>query len=367
MRDVVLFPYSPFEAGIFLAWKQCALAAGIPSKMLSPIYGSVIIPLRTRRERDRAMSKDYEGDLQYGMASQIDLNFRTLAAETENVEYRKVAVAFSENLERIISLHSLPVDLIHWAEIMAQSTIMARANAGVPINSNASDPQLASQSQAIFQQIFTEVFRGGLEAGANSVWARGGGILKQLIKAEITDEKDYVIGGISALFASIIILGYAALETLASDLWVIAVNQKPELAANYTEKNPDKQITLDVLKKYNFDLSGVMGHVLKDANRVNFKSLDNIRKAYKDAFKAQLDAAFVPYDDIRHAEKTRHLLAHRGGLIDAKFKEEMAGFEGYGDLEIGKHLLLTGTLVQKHLSTMVQCGIALFRLTIALP
>jgi hypothetical protein len=84
-----------------------------------------------------------------------------------------------------------------------------------------------------------------------------------------------------------------------------------------------------------------------------------IRAAYSQAFKSELDHAFdaVPY--IAVAEKVRHLFAHRGGLIDQKFRDEMDRFDESKEMMIGERLRLTGDVAGTLIAACVECGVEL--------
>ena len=56
----------------------------------------------------------------------------------------------------------------------------------------------------------------------------------------------------------------------------------------------------------------------------------------------------------------RHLIAHRGGLVDAKFKSDVKDFPEYFAIEIGNMVPLTGPIVGKHLNACVVFGVSLF-------
>ena len=94
---------------------------------------------------------------------------------------------------------------------------------------------------------------------------------------------------------------------------------------------------------------------------MNFEQWTKIKVAYADAFEGQLDAAFEPSDQILLAEKTRHLFAHRAGMVDAKFKSEVELFPEYQNLEIGKRLRLTGPVVKERVDACLQCGANLLK------
>jgi hypothetical protein len=68
-----------------------------------------------------------------------------------------------------------------------------------------------------------------------------------------------------------------------------------------------------------------------------------------------------PSRPIYRTEKTRHLFAHRGGMVDRKFRDEMKDFPEFESLVIGERLRLTGRVVTEHVDACVKCGTGLVR------
>jgi len=154
---------------------------------------------------------------------------------------------------------------------------------------------------------------------------------------------------------------YAAFETLAADVWIAAVNRDFSLAKNWIDKNSERQIPTSVLAGNNFNVSSLMGTILHDTKKVSFESLNDIRNQYFQTFKGELEGAFEPSDDLVKAEKTRHLFAHRGGLIDQKFKTQMSKYPEYADAVVGERLRLTGPVTGAHVNACAKCGVALLK------
>jgi hypothetical protein len=102
-----------------------------------------------------------------------------------------------------------------------------------------------------------------------------------------------------------------------------------------------------------------MGKILHETRRVTFESLSEIRRAYSHAFKGTLDEAFEPVNDLVKVEKTRHLFAHRGGVVDRKFKDDMQSYQEYSELKINERLRLTGPVTRNYIDTCVRSGVAL--------
>ena len=57
----------------------------------------------------------------------------------------------------------------------------------------------------------------------------------------------------------------------------------------------------------------------------------------------------------------RQLLAHRGGVIDQKFKRDMRNYREYDQQAAGSHLALGGPMVARLVGASARSGTALLR------
>jgi hypothetical protein len=167
--------------------------------------------------------------------------------------------------------------------------------------------------------------------------------------------------GIEAVLAAMVMASYAAFETLAADLWIAAVNRHHVLATNWIEKNSERQLPANLIASYGYNTSQSMGTILRDTKKVSFESLGDIRNAYRQAFKGEMDAAFEPAEELIKAEKTRHLFAHRGGLIDQRFKSDMKDLPEYENMVVGERMRLIGPVARLHVTACANCGVALLK------
>lgn len=147
--------------------------------------------------------------------------------------------------------------------------------------------------------------------------------------------------GLRALFGGAIILAWTTFECLATDLWERALNLSPvslasraanavDTADGGSKSNPvglsARWISIDVLRKYGFDLRCHMGSVLK--SKFTFSDLNDLRRAYAAAFgKDKALEGIFDADELRLLVAVRNLLVHRAGIVDARFKERVVRHE----------------------------------------
>jgi hypothetical protein len=280
---------------------------------------------------------------EYYVAGQFDRSYKLLPLI--DGRFSEVRASFVSSFDRIAALYDLPIQLVYWSAHIARSGLQARARLGWSPEENVvdSDPQFIP----IALQIMRET-----AAGPAEVWEFGARYMS-LVSAS---EGKWVADGIEAALAAMVTSGYAGLETLAADLWVEAANQNADVASNWIKENADRHVPLNVLAGYNYSVADKMGTVLRNTRKVTFESWGDIRKAYKHAFKGDVDEAFEPWRPLYLAEKTRHLFAHRGGMIDRKFADEMKEHFPSEQLEVGRRLRLTGPIVRDHLNACVTTG-----------
>lgn len=131
--------------------------------------------------------------------------------------------------------------------------------------------------------------------------------------------------GLHAMLLAQLSLSWTAFEVLSTDLWVAAVNERPNPLAVQFAKTPqpkmqDKSITLPNLAKYaanDFNLSEVMGDLFVQEKKVDFTSLESTQFAYEKA----IGCAVPLFDDadLQLLELVRNLTLHRAGIVDQIF------------------------------------------------
>jgi hypothetical protein len=196
------------------------------------------------------------------------------------------------------------------------------------------------------------------------------------------------VKGFEAHLASLTINSWTAFEALATDLWVAAVNMRPmslgiaalesatvikeaRVIDDSTGKKKPNPISLDILKKYKFDLSNSMGTMLWREDRVKLGSLESISDSYKCTFcfkdkkndqwqcPKQVEAWFEgkDYGWLRGLEQTRHVLVHRGGLADKPFLESAKDkHPAFSNIEENDRIPLDGELIRDFMIASIRRG-----------
>ena len=159
------------------------------------------------------------------------------------------------------------------------------------------------------------------------------------------------------LLKSILIQLWVSIEVMIGDLWELVVNEHPSHLASLlgkgsqSEKGGDKKsMPLDLLEHYNFNVSAAMGTILR--NRFNFTVLLSAKEAYTLAFRddgKDIQEA-ISSDSLRGLAAVRHLLVHKGGVVDETFLKDSSGVSSLDEMRslgAGKQIFMDGVTFKK--------------------
>lgn len=154
--------------------------------------------------------------------------------------------------------------------------------------------------------------------------------LQQLHKTINRDRT--VASSIQSIFFACALYAWASFESVVKDLWIAAVNARPvQLGERALTEIPDerkeassltrKQISVGLLARCGFDLRFCLGTLLAD--KYEFTGLPGMRAAYFSAFAddTRLKSIFNK-PILNELEATRHLIAHRAGIVDEEFRKK---------------------------------------------
>ncbi|MBW4052224.1 MAG: hypothetical protein HIU85_12320 [Proteobacteria bacterium] len=203
----------------------------------------------------------------------------------------------------------------------------------------------------------------GRDAAFDEIWAIGNRFIKGMLKGALLDhtEDPRLISGIESILSAMLQSSYDAFEAAVADAWIETINHDKKAAKAWAKDsaNQKKNLSVSEIADIGFNLSGGFGTFLQQRNKVAFHSLEDIKRAYSQAFKGQADQCFSR--DLAEAAEVRHLVTHRGGLIDRKFKNATKTFPEYQLLQEGTYLQLKGPLVKRLATACVDSAVALLK------
>lgn len=175
------------------------------------------------------------------------------------------------------------------------------------------------------------------------------------INVFLADENnDAMRESMEALLSSVILESWTAFESLASDMWIVAVNTGPKdlaakVALSKELQKPDEQIKPDTIHNLEYDPRVALGSFLHETGRVSFQKLAYIKLYYVEAFGLEIGKLFDKVSDgyIYALSAYRNALVHSAGRADKHFVRNVARFSELRGIESGSKLLLDGALAKK--------------------
>jgi hypothetical protein len=187
---------------------------------------------------------------------------------------------------------------------------------------------------------------------------------------------------IHSLLSSMIVGTWTAFETVATDAWRVAVNQRPKSLGKMVLSAPNvPDLNLDLLVRNGFDLGKTLGDVLWSERKrfgLDFNSLDGLVDLYGKAFSVESKGggrhrhpemrkwfSGDRYNEIEVLEAYRHVLVHRAGQVDPSFVWRAKKFVGadaeLANLQLNDHVPLDGIRVSRLVDATVARATTLLR------
>lgn len=274
------------------------------------------------------------------------------------------AIAFKENIERTASFAVLPVELFWQGSRNTRMTANAIFNS-MGIGAMALIDQMELQPTPDMILEFAKkagVYERMSPDALNSLrFTVGINQVDRFLK-----NNEHMRASMDALFTSIVLEAWLFFESLASDLWVVAVdcggpvisgrvlqNQKWEKgdmlasAVPLAESNPKTH----------------PGSYRREIGLVSFQKLRSIKDYYKVIFGESFGKVF---DDtaggyIFALSAVRNAIAHNAGRVDGQFKKATERFPEWKQLKMRDRILLDGESVKKLRNAALETGVAMLK------
>jgi hypothetical protein len=273
-------------------------------------------------------------DFKYTQASFFDRRYEKADANLASCDIREVAKVYKKNMRRVWLLYFSGSNAIHWGESWgrcvqkAGQTMLNLAEPTVQQIHNRWD-EVCPLAYELFNNEAKQI--GGdpemvKRMGENAL----GNFTVLTSSVDAQDGSGVGEDTFRAILVSMVLLSWAAFESLAGDLWVAAVDLRPKLADSIINARRDqngnqqkgadsKKVDFAVLKDFNYNLTGRLGSFLRHVEKVDFDNLEKICHAYDTAFGEEAEAVTTknPYrSDLRALELVRNVWAHRAGIVD---------------------------------------------------
>lgn len=260
----------------------------------------------------------------YQIIESVDSDSVTKCVSTlSNPIFIKTSTNFENNLENAHCLLTLPVELIRICFAISEER-MWEIIGYMSVHSKKPYMEIDTGAEGIKKE--ADRLRDMTNGSKKDSLVEATDLLKSLAKTaeEIRDP-------LRTLLLHSLLASWTAFECLIKDVWIQCLNTFPNECAQPTFSTLTdrefidginmKAIQVGLLAKYEFDVSNCLGTLL--APKFDFTSLKGMQKAYEAAFKNLLDVEKIFTDThLVRLEATRHLMVHRGGVVDNEYLEK---------------------------------------------
>jgi hypothetical protein len=153
---------------------------------------------------------------------------------------------------------------------------------------------------------------------------------------------------------SVVVESWTAFETLAADLWYVALDHGSEEWRKRSGLKYDKPRVSDSEPPASIDLDTIAdpqknyGSFLRDTEKVSFQKLSNIVSAYKTTFgKDEIKNLFEKYSYIFALSAVRNVITHKAGVADRKYVDAVKPFPELNGVAQGTSMRIDGEIVRK--------------------
>lgn len=274
--------------------------------------------------------------------------------------FHQIYSSFYENIKSIISTATLPetmttkrAKLVMFDKLMTQELILSAPKPSLDDSPNdetveEKENRLKIASQKAHEKFF-ELFN--KTEGKQQFWF----ISLQFLN-DITNNSFEIAA--KELLNQTLLSTWTTFEVFFRDCFVKLLNQNNELIEKICEDSTLKQkfslknIPIEKLLEYNYNLSNNMGDVLIE--NFEFSNLDIIKTIYKHLFNSQNLNNKLNNNDFWLLYKRRNLIIHKGGIVDNQYLLSTSD-----NIPLGTKLYLTPTEIIKCIELVCEASIEL--------
>lgn len=248
----------------------------------------------------------------------IDIeSIKTIAEELTSVNLKFIHGKYCGSIEQILTMISSPLILMTFAMAKVKEdhlSIQSAVKLGVYFNNPPKEPKDAAQQLVKF-------FEEELKKSNENIIEEAQNESNKLYEKSEEIRSCFNNIGLNALVNS-----WTLFEAFSKDIWVNILNNNPQLLnqkiINTKVENENgvnsKTIPLNILSKYNYDVSRHLGEIL--SIKYDFTGVEGLKKAFKDLFNMEdEEISFFNDAKIIQLEICRHTIVHNAGFIDGRY------------------------------------------------
>jgi hypothetical protein len=247
----------------------------------------------------------------------IDLESIKHISDELNPRLKEIHLRYCDSIEQILTLISSPLIFMSFAMRKVKENHLSIEKAvklGFFMNNPPKEPKDAAKHLVDF-------FQESIETASKTVVEDSIKESNSLYENNAEIRKCFENIGRNAIVNT-----WTLFETYSKEIWIKSFNEKPNLInstiinANNNSNSPifDKNIPLNLLSRYGFDVSKHLGEIL--SVKYDFTACNGIKKSFKDLLSLRdNEIGFMDNENLNQMEIIRHILVHNSGIVDNKY------------------------------------------------
>lgn len=143
-------------------------------------------------------------------------------------------------------------------------------------------------------------------------------IIQNKVKSLENIKEESMKAQFSVIYSQMCVLAVSSLEAILKKYFVDSINDSDKINTDYKKLAEIKVSVRDIIEnKFNFD--GKLGGLILERDKPNFQDLKSILKNLKNYFNQEIYLKDGVKQKICFYLEARHLLVHKGGVVDEKF------------------------------------------------
>lgn len=290
-------------------------------------------------------------DLFYTDACGFSPNQSHLRQWLKTDSLKRVVDIFQENLHRVWSLSVLPQAVMHTAvthdRLFCEATMEVLGRPLIEAEDSLDDlSQIAAKF--LYLDALERPPRPGITEQTNHLVHY---VKRKLIPA--------LHAGFASLLGAQVINLLTAFESVAQDLWIAAVNERPKKLGSKEAVFKKWTPSFKKYQFYEFNLRDHLGDLIGE--KVRWDNFGQMKDAYSLAFDDSGISGIFDDRRLNIVNETRNALVHNAGKADAKLLAAVNGTEYFPDLVEHKPVPLDGKQAGKLTNAVIECGQNLIR------
>ena len=184
---------------------------------------------------------------------------------------------------------------------------------------------------------------------------------------ELSKKTPFIENAVNILALNSMVNAWTNFETLSKDIWIHLLNSYPHKfvqgAINHSANNEiegikNKNISISLLRKYNFTIENHLGEILE--KKFDFTSVRGIKKSFTTILDTnKYDMSFLDDPLLSQLEITRHLVVHKAGITDREYLKRSI----YKNEKNNSILNLSAKRTSRQMNSAIHGGIKLLKIS----